>query len=124
MTSTLPRRISALAVWLTACGAIAIGLGVVPLAQGIHSGTIRGTVVDEQRAPIRSVTVTLTSPALQGRRTAIPRDDGSYGFWQLPPGDYEITFEPPAFAPVTRRPLLLFGLSVELNVTLNDERAT
>jgi outer membrane receptor protein involved in Fe transport len=123
MTSTVTRRIGALAVWLAACGAIAIGLGVVPLAQGIHSGTIRGTVVDVQRAPIRSVTVTLTSPALQGRRTGIPREDGSYGFWQLPPGDYEITFEAPAFAPVTRRTEVLLGLSVELNVTLHDERA-
>jgi hypothetical protein len=107
--------------WLAGCGVAVIGCCAAPLAQGLQTGAIRGTVLDEQRAPILTVTVTLTSSVLQDTRTAIPRDDGSYGFWQLPPGDYRILFESPRFASVTSTASLLQGRGVELNVTLREE---
>ena len=121
MTPRVTKRAGALAVWSFACIASVVGIGVRTLAQGGVAGAIRGTVLDDQRAPVRSATVTLASSALQGRRTAIPRDDGSYGFLQLPPGTYEIAFEAPGFTPVTRRTTVLIGTTVELRVTLRDE---
>ena len=123
MTSTIRKRTGARAAWLVACAASVIGIRAVPLAQDVQTGAIRGTVLDDQRAPIRSATMTLKSPALQGARTAIPREDGSYGFWQLPPGRYEIAFEAPTFSPVTRTVDVLHGTTIDLNVTLRDERA-
>ena len=35
-------------------------------AQGVQTGTIRGTVTDQQNLPLPGVTVTISSPALQG----------------------------------------------------------
>jgi hypothetical protein len=121
ITPTFERRAGALAVWLFACVAGVVGFGVRTVAQAGVTGAIRGTVLDDQRSAVRSATVILESSALQGRLTAIPRDDGSYGFLQLPPGNYEIAFEAPGFLPVKRRTTVLSGAAVELHVTLRDE---
>jgi hypothetical protein len=87
-------------------------------AQGVQTGTIRGTVVDQQNLPVPGVTVTIQSPALQGIRSTATEGDGSYSFLRLPPGRYEMTFEISSFAPVKRTTDVLLGLSVEQNVTL------
>ena len=87
-------------------------------AQGIQTGSIRGTVVDQQNLPVPGVTVTLQSPALQGVRNTVTAGDGSYSFLQLPPGRYELSYEITSFAPVKRTTDVLLGLSVEQNVTL------
>jgi hypothetical protein len=87
-------------------------------AQGVQTGSIRGTVNDQQNLPVPGVTVTIQSPALQGVRSTVSAGDGSYSFLRLPPGRYEITYEITSFAPVKRTTDVLLGLSVEQNVTL------
>ena len=57
------------------------------IAQGVQTGTVRGTIADPQGAPLPGVTVTITSPALQGQRTAVSDTAGTYSFTQLPPGE-------------------------------------
>src|SRR5687768_4933696 len=88
-------------------------------AQGVQTGSIRGTVMDQQNLPVPGVTVTLQSAALQGVRTTITAGDGSYSFVQLPPGRYELSYEIASFAPVKRNANVLLGLVVEQNVTLS-----
>jgi Carboxypeptidase regulatory-like domain/TonB-dependent Receptor Plug Domain/TonB dependent receptor-like, beta-barrel len=44
-------------------------------------------------AAVPGVTVTITSPALQGSRTAQTDVNGNYNFGALPPGDYHVKFE-------------------------------
>jgi hypothetical protein len=87
-------------------------------AQGVQTGSIRGTVTDQQNLAVPGVTVTIQSPALQGVRTTVSAGDGSYSFLRLPPGRYEMTFEITSFAPVKRTADVLLGLSVEQNVAL------
>ena len=87
-------------------------------AQGVQTGSLRGTVTDQQSLPVPGVTVTIQSPALQGVRSSVTAGDGSYSFVRLPPGRYEMTFEITSFAPVKRTTDVLLGLSVEQNVTL------
>jgi outer membrane receptor protein involved in Fe transport len=87
-------------------------------AQGVQTGTIRGTVVDSQGLPISGVTITLTSPALQGERTTRSDASGGYAFTRLPPGRYEISFESAALAPVRESTEVLLGLTVEQNVMM------
>jgi hypothetical protein len=87
-------------------------------AQGIQTGSLRGTVTDQQNLPVPGVTVTIQSPAMQGIRSTATEGDGSYSFLRLPPGRYEMTFEISSFAPVKRTSDVLLGLSVEQNVTL------
>ncbi len=87
-------------------------------AQGVQTGSIRGTVSDQQNLPVPGVTVTIQSPALQGIRSTTTEGDGSYAFLRLPPGRYALTYEISSFAPVKRTTDVLLGLSVEQNITL------
>jgi outer membrane receptor protein involved in Fe transport len=100
---------------------LAILLGGLPAdsaAQGVQTGSIRGTVTDQQNLPVPGVTVTIQSPALQGIRSTVTEGDGSYSLQQLPPGRYQLTYEIASFAPVKRTTDVLLGLSAEQNVTL------
>lgn len=66
--------------------------GVSLLAQTTAS---LGGVATIGGEPLAGVTVTITSPALQGARTAVTGPGGSYNIPALPPGDYRIRFEAP-----------------------------
>jgi len=74
------------------------GLAVLLYAAGVWAqttptGSITGQVVDAQGAVLPGVTVSVTSPALQGTRTAVTSGNGDYIVPFLPTGDYEVTFE-------------------------------
>lgn len=66
------------------------------------TGILTGTVTTEG-APLPGATVTITSPSLQGTRTTVTSETGSYVFPALPPGDYRVTFELSGMATVTRQ---------------------
>src|SRR5579884_2636701 len=53
--------------------------------------------------PLPGVTVTISSPNLQGTRTAVTGENGGYQFSGLPPGDYKVTFELSGMATVNKR---------------------
>src|SRR2546426_11451789 len=55
------------------------------------TGAIVGTVSDADGRPLPGVSVEVTSPNLQGTRTAVTSGDGRYRFSSLPPGVYKIT---------------------------------
>ena len=57
---------------------------------------LTGRVTDESGAVVPKATVTLAGPA--GSMTAVTRDDGSYGFAALAPGDYAIQANAPDLA--------------------------
>src|ERR1017187_2856253 len=73
-------------------------------AQGIPTGTLAGRATDEQGVGLPGVTVTITSPALQGSRTAVTNANGNYTFPQLPPGEYAVKFALSGFQTVTLTP--------------------
>src|SRR5476649_2097987 len=53
-------------------------------------GQIVGTVVDAQGGVLPGVTVSVTSPQLQGVRTAVTDGNGQFRFPTLPPGTYAV----------------------------------
>jgi len=57
------------------------------------TGTISGRVTDAQGLAVPGATVTITSPALQGSRTAVTADNGDYIVALLPPGVYRVSVE-------------------------------
>jgi hypothetical protein len=71
---------------------IAISLCAAALAAQSTTGTLVGTVSSDGQ-PLPGVTVTVTSPVLQGNRTTTTGDAGGYQFSALPPGDYTVTFD-------------------------------
>ncbi len=74
------------------CTTVAIGLITGPaLAQGNPTGKLTGKVTADG-AGLPGVTVTITSPNLQGSRTNITAGSGTYIFAILPPGTYQAVF--------------------------------
>src|SRR5438034_9274173 len=56
------------------------------------TASLTGTVRTSGQ-PVAGVTVTISSPALQGIRIAVTGETGAYDFASLPPGDYRLHFE-------------------------------
>jgi hypothetical protein len=84
-----------------------VGLAVlasanVSSAQGVQTGTITGTVQSADGLSLPGVTVTATSPALQGQRTAVTDLNGVYFIKGLPAGAYAVVFEISSFKPATK----------------------
>jgi len=71
---------------------IAMLLCAATLVAQSTTGTLVGTVTSDGN-PLPGVTVTVTSPVLQGSRTTVTGDAGGYQFPALPPGDYTVTFD-------------------------------
>ena len=74
---------------------VVVCLILVAAAAGaqVPTGTISGRVVSSDEAPLPGVTVTVTSPSLQGDRTVVTTENGDFVLTLLPPGDYTIVFE-------------------------------
>src|SRR5687768_5590026 len=87
-------------------------------AQGVQTGTVRGTVRDQQGLAVPGVTVTATSPVLQGPRSTVSDGQGNYTLAALPAGQYEVTFELAGFTTVKQTTSVAVGLQVTQNVTL------
>src|SRR5437763_6893761 len=102
------------AVWFVCCVVIA----TVTYAQGVQTGTLRGVVKDSQELAVPGVTVTATSPVLQGPRSTVTDTQGVYVIRALPPGTYEVKFELNGFATLVRRTPVPLGLTAEDNVSM------
>src|SRR5687767_14430101 len=90
-------------------GLLILLLLAAPVAAQDNSGTINGRVTDTTGAFIPGVTVSLTSPAIQGARDAVTDETGSYRFILLPPGTYQVTYELPGFKTLIREGIIVQG---------------
>lgn len=73
----------------TSCFILLLAAGAA--AQGTGANLV-GTVTQAGQ-PIPGVTVTISSPSLQGTRTTVTGQAGGYTFTALPPGQYTVTFD-------------------------------
>src|SRR5262245_64614281 len=84
------------------------------------SGTISGRVSDSQGLPLPGVTVTATSPNMQGVRETVTSENGDYILSLLPSGTYQIVFELTGFQrqerSVALAPTQVLPLQIELGV--------
>ena len=82
---------------------LALFASVLPArAQGIQTGVITGTIASMDGLSLPGVTVTATSPNLQGPRSAVSDANGVYYLRGLAPGPYLVTFEISSFQTVSR----------------------
>ena len=86
-------------LWVTA--AVVLLLGSQVIAQ-VPTGDLAGRAQDETGAPLPGVTITATSPNLQGSRGGISDGNGNYKVPLLPPGTYRVTYELDGFATAVR----------------------
>jgi hypothetical protein len=77
-----------------------LALAALPLL-GQSTGKLTGTV-SHSGAGLPGVTVTVSSPALQGTRSTVTDVNGNYNFGVLPPGPYTVRFEMESMQTVTR----------------------
>src|SRR5688572_25919508 len=102
-------------VWLAQ---VAFAVSATLAAAQSTTGTISGRVVDTQGLPVPGVTVTASSPNLQGIRETVTSENGDYIVTLLPSGTYTITFELVGFGTqrrtVTLAPTQVLPLPIEL----------
>jgi len=82
------------------------------------TGTVEGAITDQSNAPLPGVTVELTSPNLQGTRTAVTSADGRYRFPAVPPGPYKVTAELAGFGKVEKRATVSLDSTAQVNLSL------
>ena len=80
-----------------------LAMGVA--AQGLPTASLTGRVTSDG-APLPGVTIEVTSPNLQGTRSAISTESGDYIFHLLPPGEYGITYTLSGMQGVKRKAIL------------------
>src|ERR1700730_5108472 len=99
------------------CAAVA---GLVALATtsafAQTTGQVIGTVVDAQGGVLPGVTVSATSPQLQGTRTAVTDSTGTFRFPTLPPGTYSVRTSLSGFQDAVQESI---SVSLDRSVTLN-----
>jgi outer membrane receptor protein involved in Fe transport len=110
-----------LRTWLASAATLVVVASVanVASAQGVQTGTITGTVQSADGLSLPGVTVTVTSPALQGQRTGVTDVNGVYVIKGLPAGTYTVTFEISSFKAATKENIgLNVGGTSEINQTM------
>ncbi|MCP3958108.1 MAG: TonB-dependent receptor [bacterium] len=96
-------------------------LGSAALAQTGPTGKITGRVVDDSNAALPGVSISVTSPKLQGTQQRQTSINGSYIFPVLPAGEYRVTFELEGFASRTIAAKISVGQTQNLDVTMTIE---
>src|SRR4030095_2657437 len=90
-----------------------------PAAAQVEQGRLLGTAKDAQGGVLPGVTVTATSPALIGQRTAVTETDGRYLITTLPSGTYALKFELQGFQPFIRQNIVVTqGSTLTVDATL------
>src|SRR4030095_3965448 len=99
--------------------ALLLACSTASFAQGVQTGTIRGTVKDQQGLAPPGATITATSSALQGERTVVTDSDGNYLFRAIPPGAYNLKVEMSGMATVQKTADVPLGGVAQLDITMS-----
>jgi hypothetical protein len=107
----------------------ALGLGVLLATAGatfaqIPTGTLNGQVKGADGAALPGVTVTVTSDALQGTRSATTNTSGDYVIPYLPPGNYAVTFDLEGFASVEQTVKVSAGQTTRIEAEMSQAQVS
>ncbi len=94
-----------------------------------ETGEIRGKVMDEEGTSLPGVSIIATSPSLQGKRTALSANDGTYRFPLLPIGNYTLSFELQGFARLIQENVevklgMVTSVDVRMKIATLEEQLT
>jgi len=95
-----------------------VALTALTVAAQNPTGSIRGTVTDEQGAVISGATVTVTSKATGEVRKVTANEAGAYSVENLLPGEYDIKAEASGFSTVSTTVTVLVGNASPGDLTL------
>jgi hypothetical protein len=94
------------------------------LGQGTQSGALQGIARDSSGDALPGVTVTATSPSVQGERTAVTTGNGAYIIRGLPPGQYSIRFSLEGMNTVERSATVAIGVTTDVTVDMSLSTVT
>jgi outer membrane receptor protein involved in Fe transport len=107
-----------------------LALAVVGLTANVAlaqtTGDIDGTVTDSNNAPLPGASVTISSPSLQGTRTAVTDAAGRFRFPALPSGQYMVSAALSGFTKVERRNVVVSiggvaSVPMQMSVSVKEE---
>src|SRR6185503_5268293 len=108
--------------WMALCSfvfALAAAATIGVRAQDTTSGTIQGTVSDEQGAAVAGATVEARNTATNFSRTFTTDEEGRFTFLSLPPGTYVLSVTKQGFAKTNQENVqLTVGRLISLPITL------
>ena len=108
------KRLFGLTLWVAF-----VAFATSTFAQGIQTGTITGLVQSSDGLSLPGVTVTASSPSLQGQRVSVTDVNGVYFIKGLPAGTYSVSFDISSFQPShTDNVMLTVGGTSEVNTTM------
>jgi len=81
-----------------------------------QTGSISGTVTDENGAPLPGVEVSISSPSLMGMQSFVTSAEGTFRFPAVPPGNYVVKIQMSGFQTLERP-----GIIVNVGVTVSLE---
>jgi hypothetical protein len=87
------------------------------------TSSLIGTVTTDGK-PLPGVTVSVSSPALQGVRTTVTGEGGGYTFAALPPGTYSVSFELEGLQKITRKVTLALANTQHADVSMKASAIT
>jgi len=88
--------------------ALCLALISLSSAQTTSTGNIQGKITDDEGTPLPGVEITAESPVLQGIRTAVSDEKGSFRFLALVPGTYKITTKLQGFNTIVKTNVKVF----------------
>jgi len=97
---------------------LSLGLATASFGQAT-TGSIKGTITDEEGNSLPGVSVTVSSPAMMGIKTYVTTETGSFRFPALPVGHYTIKVELPGFQTVVRGEVIVrVGMALTIDTTM------
>ncbi len=111
--------------WLPLAWGMLLGIVSTPAAAQL-TGSISGIARDDAALPLPGVAVTITSPVLQGSRTAVTGSDGAFRVLNLPAGaEYQVVFALPGFRTFEARDReVRLGLDSQVHATMEVSSVT
>jgi hypothetical protein len=97
---------------------IGLALAVSAFAQTAGTTSPLSGIVTTDGKPLPGVTVTVTSPSLQGTRTATTGEGGGYTFPALPPGNYSVQFSLEGMQTLTKKVTLALASPARADAAL------
>jgi hypothetical protein len=94
-------------------------LTALPLLAQVDKASVDAVALDQSKAPLPGVTVTLARPETGYQAVAVTDSSGTAKFTALTPGNYTIAFALEGFAPVSQNNIqLLVGQTAKLSVVM------
>src|SRR5260221_14693458 len=78
---------------------------------------LRGTVTSGGKG-LPGVTITISSPNMQGPRTTVSGDNGGYQFSGIPPGEYKVQFDLSGLQKTTKSASLILSQTARADADL------